>query len=106
MLFRSLDEMLEAQVASIEVTVSRLPPGAVEEIDHLLMTKALTRGEGLLLTVKDEGALAELLARLVEAKATVHSIFPQRESLEGYFIRHACAEPSRRARAETVSCLS
>jgi ABC-2 type transport system ATP-binding protein len=95
-----LDEMLEAQVASIEVTVSRLPADGVEDLGHLLMTRALTRGERLLLTVKDEGTLAELLARLVEAHATVHSIIPQRESLEEYFLRHACAEPSRRARAE------
>ncbi len=95
-----LDEMLEAQVASIEVTVSRLPADVVEDLGHLLMTRPFMRGERLLLTVKDDAMLAELLARLVEAHATVHSIIPQRESLEEYFLRHACAEPSRMARAE------
>jgi len=101
-----LDEMLEAQVASIEVTVSRLPADVVEDLGHLLMTRPFMRGERLLLTVKDDAMLADLLARLVEAHATVHSIIPQRESLEEYFLRHACAEPSRRARAETGPCLS
>jgi ABC-2 type transport system ATP-binding protein len=84
----SLDEMLEAKVASIEATVSRVPPELLEELDHLLMTRPVTRGDRLLLTVKDEDALAELLPRLLEHKAVVHAIVPQRESLEEYFIRH------------------
>lgn len=101
-----LDEMLEARIASIEVTVSWIPPAVVENLDHLLMTKALARGERLLLTVKDEGTLAELLARLVEAKATVHSIIPQRESLEEYFLRHASPESGGRTRPENPPCPS
>ncbi len=84
-----LDDMLGARIESIEVTVSRVPPGLVEELDHLLVSLPVTKGERLLLTVKDEGALAELLARLVEAKAAIHAAAPQRESLEEYFLRHA-----------------
>jgi ABC-2 type transport system ATP-binding protein len=83
-----LDEMLTARMASIEATVSRVPPELLEELDHLLMTRPVTRGDRLLLTVKDEDALAELLPRLLEHKAVVHAIVPQRESLEEYFIRH------------------
>jgi uncharacterized membrane protein affecting hemolysin expression len=75
-------------MASIEATVSRVPPELLEELDHLLMTRPVTRGDRLLLTVKDEDALAELLPRLLEHKAVVHAIVPQRESLEEYFIRH------------------
>lgn len=101
-----LDEMLEAKVASIEVTVSAVPPEVVQGLDPLLVTKPLARGEKLLLTVKDEGALADLLAHLVEAKAMVHSIIPQRESLEEYFLRLASPEPSRRTRPEDAPCLS
>ena len=83
-----LEEMLEAKVSSIEVTVSHVPPEVARELDHLLLTRPVSRGERLLLTVKDEGALAELFGRLGEAKGTVHSVIPQRESLEEYFLRH------------------
>ncbi len=83
-----LDEMLEAKVTSIEATVSRVPSEVVDKLDHLLMTPPVRRGERLLLTVKDEVALTDLLARLVEGKAVIHAIVPQRESLEEYFIRH------------------
>ena len=83
-----LDEMLAARITSIEVTVSRVPPELLEELDHLFMTRPVTKGERLLLTVKDEDALAALLPRLLEHKAVIHAIVPQRESLEEYFIRH------------------
>ena len=83
-----LEEMLEAKVSSIEVTVSHVPPEVAQELDHLLLTRPVSRGERLLLAVKDEEALAELFARLGEAKGTVHSVIPQRESLEEYFLRH------------------
>ena len=96
----SLDDLLEAQVASIEVTVSQVPPELAQELDHLLLTRPIFRSERLLLTVKDEEALAELLPRLSEAKATVHSIIPQRESLEDYFLHHASAKPGGSPRLE------
>jgi hypothetical protein len=38
--------------------------------------------------VKDEEALTELLARLLDGKAVIHAIAPHRESLEEYFFRH------------------
>lgn len=83
-----LDEILGARIASIEVTASQVPTEVAGELDHLLVTQPVSRGERLLLTVRDEGALAELVARLVEAKATIHAILPHRESLEEYFFRH------------------
>ena len=83
-----IDEILGVRIASIEVTASQVPPEVMGELDHLLVTQPIPRGERLLLTVKDEGALAELFGRLGEAKGTVHSVIPQRESLEEYFIRH------------------
>ena len=91
-----LDEMLETRVASIDVTVSQIPPEVAQELDHLFMTRPVTKGERLLLTVKDENALAALLPRLLEHKAVIHAIAPHRESLEEYFIRHVSPEPSRR----------
>jgi ABC-2 type transport system ATP-binding protein len=83
-----LDEILGAQVAPIEITVSHVPSEVSQELEHLLLTRPASKGERLILTVKDEDALAELLARLGEAKGTVHSVIPQRESLEEYFLRH------------------
>jgi hypothetical protein len=57
-------------------------------LDHLLVAQPIPRGERLLLMVKDEGALTELLARLLDGKAVIHAIAPHRESLEEYFFRH------------------
>lgn len=83
-----LDEILGVRVASIEVTVSQVAPEVMGELDHLLVTQPVPRGERLLLTVKDEGALAELLGRLLDDKAVIHAVAPHRESLEEYFFRH------------------
>jgi ABC-2 type transport system ATP-binding protein len=83
-----IDEILGVRIASIEVTASQVPPEVMGALDHLLVTQPVPRGERLLLTVKDEGTLAELVARLVEAKAAIHAILPHRESLEEYFFRH------------------
>jgi len=83
-----LEGLLDAGVATIEVTVSRLSPEVVAALEHLLVSRPISRGERLLLAVKDEGAVAELLVRLVEEKAAVHAVVPHRESLEEYFLRH------------------
>jgi ABC-2 type transport system ATP-binding protein len=95
----SLDELGDTKVGSIEVTVSHAPPDAIQELDHLLTTAPVARGDTLLLTVKDEPALADVLARLADAKAAIRSVIPQRENLEAYFLRHACPESGRRARS-------
>ena len=83
-----IDEILGVRIASIEVTASQVPPEVMGELDHLLVTQPIPRGERFLLTVKDEGALTELLARLLDGKAVIHAIAPHRESLEEYFFRH------------------
>ena len=83
-----IDEILGVRIASIEVTVSQVPPEVMAELGYLLVTQSVPRGERLLLTVKDDAALAELLARLLDGKAVIHAIAPHRESLEEYFIRH------------------
>ena len=88
-----IDEILGVRIASIEVTVSQVPQEVMGALDHLLVAQPIPRGERLLLTVKDEGALTELLARLLDGKAVIHAITPHRESLEEYFIRHVCPEP-------------
>jgi ABC-2 type transport system ATP-binding protein len=83
------EAMLDARVATIEVTVSRLSRDAAAALEQLLISRPILRGGRVLLAVKDEGALAELLVRLVEEGAAVHAIVPHRESLEEYFLRHA-----------------
>jgi ABC-2 type transport system ATP-binding protein len=83
-----LDEILGVRIASIEVTASQVSTEVMGALDHLLVAHPVPRGERLLLTVKDEGALAELLARLLDDKAVIHAIAPHRETLEEYFIRH------------------
>jgi ABC-2 type transport system ATP-binding protein len=101
-----LDQILGVRIESIEVTASQAPPELMRELDHLLVTRPVQRGERLLLTIKDEGSLAELLGHLLGAKAVVHSVIPHRESLEEYFIRNVCPEPDRRTRPENDPCLS
>jgi ABC-2 type transport system ATP-binding protein len=88
-----IDEILGVRIASIEVTVSQVPQEVMGALDHLLVAQPIPRGERLLLTVKDEGAITDLLARLLDGKAVIHAITPHRESLEEYFIRHVCPEP-------------
>jgi len=83
-----IDEILGVRIASIEVTASQVPPEVMGAFDHLLVAQPIPRGERLLLTVKDEGALTELLGRLLDGKAVIHAIAPHRESLEEYFFRH------------------
>ena len=83
-----IDEILGVRIASIEVTASQVPPEVMGALDHLLVAQPIPRGERLLLMVKDEGALAELLARLLDDKAVIHAIAPHRETLEEYFFRH------------------
>jgi len=89
-----LEDMLETRIAAIEVTVSRVSPEALDEVEHLLVSRPIARGGRVLLTVQDEDALDDLLAHLVRAKAAVHAVVPQRESLEAYFLRHVRAEAS------------
>jgi ABC-2 type transport system ATP-binding protein len=101
-----LDEILGVRIESIEVTVSHVQPEAIGELDHLLVSRPVPRGESLILTVKDDVALAELLVRLLDAKAVIHAVAPHRENLEEYFIRHVCPEPDRRTRPENGPCLS
>lgn len=98
-----LDDLLEAKVARIEVIVSRIPLELAQEFNHLLATRPIIRGEQLLLTVADEHALVELLSYLDETKATIHSIIPQREGLEEYFLRHASADSGGTFRREGTS---
>jgi ABC-2 type transport system ATP-binding protein len=83
-----IDEILGVRIASIEVTASQVPPEVMGALDHMLVTQPIPRGERLLLMVKDEGALAELLGRLLDGKAVIHAIAPHRETLEEYFIRN------------------
>jgi ABC-2 type transport system ATP-binding protein len=90
-----LEELLGTEMSSIEVMVSLASSEVLKELDHLLLTQPAPRGERVLLTVKDEGVLADLLSRLGETKAVIHSIVPNREGLEEYFLRHISPKPDR-----------
>jgi ABC-2 type transport system ATP-binding protein len=83
-----IEQMLEARITSIEVTASHVPAALLDDVDHLLLGRPVSRGDRQLLQVGDEGALSELLARILESKGVIHAVVPQRESLEEYFLRH------------------
>ncbi|MDH7498973.1 MAG: ABC transporter ATP-binding protein [candidate division NC10 bacterium] len=80
-----LEEMLEAKIESIEVTVREAD---LKRLSHLpLSSPPLQRGGKVLLSVPNEEILQETLSRLKEEEVRIVSIVPQRETLEEYFLR-------------------
>jgi len=82
-----LEEMLEARIESIEVTVREPDFSRLSSLDLPLSSPPRQRGDRVLLLVADENTLRETLDRLHEARVRIVSIVPQRETLEDYFLR-------------------
>ncbi|MFQ5961854.1 MAG: ABC transporter ATP-binding protein [Candidatus Methylomirabilales bacterium] len=82
-----LEELLSAEIGSIEVTASGVSEWAREQVARYALRPLVRSGEKILITIRDEGSLAEVLRLLLEAKATVHAVSPHKRSLEEHFVR-------------------
>lgn len=82
-----LEEMLRAEIESIEVTTSDLGKAALELIKPYVLKPFVQSGGKILLSLRDEEALEEVLRLLLDVKAKIHSVSPHRRSLEEYFLR-------------------
>ncbi len=82
-----LEELLSAEIDSIEVTVSGLNEWAGGRVERYAVRPIVRRGEKALVIVKDEETLVEVLGFLLEAKARIHSVSPHKRTLEEHFLR-------------------
>lgn len=82
-----LEEMLQMEIESVEVTASGVSDGSLALIQRLVSKPLVRSGEKVLIPIQDEETLQEILKRLVEAKARIHAVLPHRRGLEEYFIQ-------------------
>ncbi len=80
-----LDEILTAEVESIEVTV-RGATGKFRKALERVALRAIESGDLIMLTVKNEDDVERILAIAREAAARVTAIVPRTKTLEDYFM--------------------
>lgn len=88
-----LEELLEARVESIEITVRETNLDALSRLGLSLSSAPLQRGGKILLSVPHEQALQDILPRLMEQGVRIVSIVPQKETLEEYFLKEVELSP-------------
>jgi ABC-2 type transport system ATP-binding protein len=82
-----LEEILEARIECIEITLKNADLGFLSQLSLPLSSPPIQRGEKVLLSVSDEEALQIALSLLREESVRVVSVIPQKETLEEYFLR-------------------
>lgn len=82
-----LEELLPAEVESIEITASGLQDEAFLEVQGWSMRPPMRSGEKVLITIKDESTATEVLRSLLGKGCTIHSVSPQRRTLEEQFLQ-------------------
>ncbi|MFQ6013641.1 MAG: ABC transporter ATP-binding protein [Thermoplasmata archaeon] len=82
-----LEELVSAEVESIEVTASGLSEWAREQVARYALRPVVQSSEKILIIIRDEESLAEVLRLLLEAKARVHAVSLHKRSLEEHFLR-------------------
>ena len=82
-----LEEILEARIECIEITLKNADLGFLSQLSLPLSSPPIQRGEKVLLSVSDEEALQIALSLLREEGVRVVSVIPQKETLEEYFLR-------------------
>jgi ABC-2 type transport system ATP-binding protein len=81
-----LDELLGAEVESVDVTAVGLPPGTVEALRPLALSAPLVQGDRALFRVRDEADVDRLLRQVLELGGRVAAVTPQKRSLEELFL--------------------
>jgi ABC-2 type transport system ATP-binding protein len=80
-----VDELLASPLEHIEVTASDMPPDVAASVAAASVVPPVRSGDRLLISLKGEEGLADLLRRILLAGGRVHSVIPQRRSLEEVF---------------------
>ena len=82
-----LEELLEAKVESIEITVREGNLDLLSRLQLPLSAQPLQRGGKVLLSVPHEQALHDALSRLMREGVCIVSVVPHKETLEEYFLK-------------------
>ncbi len=81
-----LDELLGAEVESVEVTATGLAPETVGELGLLTMVPPLVQGDRALFRLRGEIDVDKLLRLVLDAGGRVTALAPQKRSLEELFL--------------------
>ncbi|MFQ5658565.1 MAG: ATP-binding cassette domain-containing protein, partial [Candidatus Methylomirabilales bacterium] len=82
-----LEELLSAEIESVEITASGLSECALEQVGRYVVRPVVRSGQKVLISVGNGDTAEEVLRRLLEAKARIHAVSPHKRSLEEYFFR-------------------
>lgn len=90
-----LDELLESQVESTELTAVGLPAESIQAIAASATGSPLRQGERILFRFREEATVDKAVREVVEAGGRVVALTPQKRSLEELFLAEVRAEGSR-----------
>jgi ABC-2 type transport system ATP-binding protein len=81
-----VEALLGSPLEQIEVTASGLPPEAAAALASLSIVPPVRSGERILVAVKGEEDLGQVLRAVLEGGGRVHSVVPHRRTLEEVFL--------------------
>lgn len=82
-----LEDLLSQEIESIEVTASGFSESALASIARYTVKPLVRSGDKVLIFIRDEEALGEVLRLLLDAKARIHAVSQEKRSLEEHFLR-------------------
>jgi len=81
-----VEELLASPLEQIEVTTSGLSPDAASALAAWSVVPPVRSGDRILLAVKGEEDLGQVLRAILHAGGRVHSVVPHRRTLEEVFL--------------------
>ena len=81
-----VEELLGSPLEQIEVTASNLPPEAAAALAARGVAPPVRSGDRILVAVKGEEDLGQVLRAILQAGGRVHSVVPHRRTLEEVFL--------------------
>jgi ABC-2 type transport system ATP-binding protein len=81
-----VEDLLASPLEQIEVTASGLPPEAAEALAARGVGRPVRSGDQMLVAVKGEDDLMEVLRAILAAGGRVRSVVPHRRTLEEVFL--------------------